>query len=89
VEVTSLAWGAKGKGKDSERLGGGPPLNMLPASLATHRAGRRSPANDNAVAAGSAAVLGPLALPTSRDLGVPGLKHQGDQRRIALGQLDD
>jgi len=62
---------------------------MLPASLATHRATRRSSVDDDAVAAGSAVVLGPLALPASRDLGVPGLRHQGDQLRIALAQLDD
>jgi hypothetical protein len=49
------------------------------------------PVNDDAVAAGGAAVLGPLALPaaTSRDLGVLGLAHQGDQLQIALAPLDD
>ena len=76
MEATSLASGAKGTGKVVEQLGEGPPLNMLPACLATHRAARRLPVNDDAVAAGSAAVLGPLALPASRDLGVLGLAHQ-------------
>src|SRR6266508_4046504 len=51
--------------REVEQLGEGPPLNMLPAWLATHRAVRRLPVNDDAVAAGSAAVLGPLALPAS------------------------
>ena len=62
---------------------------MLPASLATHRAARRSPVNDDAVAAGSAVVLGPRARPASRDLGVLDLAQQGDRLRIALAQLDD
>ena len=89
VQVTSLAWGAKGKAKVSEWLGGGPPLNMLPASLATHRAARRSPVNDDAVATSNAAVLGPLAPPASREFGVLGLRHQGNKLRIALARLDD
>ena len=82
MEATSLASGAKGKGNAVEQLGEGPPLNMLPACLATHRAARRLPVNDDAVAAGSAAVLGPLALPASQprpsslELGVLGLAHQ-------------
>ena len=95
MEATSLASGANGKGKAVE-LGEGPPLNMLPACLATHRAARRPLVNDDAVAAGSAAVLGPLALPAwprrdhaSLDLGVLGLAPQGDQLRIALARLDD
>lgn len=62
----SLASGANGKGKVVEQLGEGPPLSMLPASLATHQAARRLLVNDDAVAAGSAAVLGPLALPALR-----------------------
>ncbi len=89
MEVTSPAWGAKGKGKVSERLGGGPPLNMLPASLATHRAVRRSPVNDDAVATSNAVVLGPLALPAGRELEVLGLMHQGNELRIALVRLDN
>jgi hypothetical protein len=70
--------------------------NMLPTCLATHRAAQRSPVHDDAVAAGSAAVLGPLALPASPrrdhaslDLGVLRLAHQGDQLRIVLAQLND
>jgi hypothetical protein len=54
------------------------------------------PVNDDAVAADSAAVLGPLAPPASAnrdhaslDLGVLGLAPQGDQLRIALARLDD
>jgi hypothetical protein len=67
-----------------------------PAWLATHRAARRLPVHDDAVAAASAAVLGPLAPPASPrhdqaalDLGVLGLAQQGDQLRIALAQIDD
>jgi hypothetical protein len=97
VEGTSLALAANGKGKVVEQLGGGPPLNMLPACLATHRAARKSPVSNDAVAASSAAVLGPLALPASpsRDracleLGVLRRAHQGDrlgdQLRILLAQ---
>jgi hypothetical protein len=40
----------------------GPPANMLPACLATHRAARSLSVNDDAVAAVGAAVLDPLAL---------------------------
>ena len=96
MEAKSLASGANGKGKVVEQPGQGPPLNMLPACLATHQAAWRLLVNDNAVAAGSAAVLGPRALPaspshghTSLDLGVVGLAHQGGQFRIALARLDD
>jgi len=85
VEATSPAAGAKGNSSSWEK---GRPLNMLPAWLATHRAARGLPVNNDPVAAGSAAVLGPLALPASRDLGALGRAHQGNQLRIALGQLD-
>ena len=89
MDATSLALGAKGKGKVVKQLERGLPLNMLPASFATHRAARRSPVHDDAVAAGSAVVLGPRARPASRDLGVLDLAQQGDRLRIALAQLDD
>ena len=95
MEATSLASGARKKGNAVEQRER-PPLNMLPACLATHRAARRLPVNDDAAAADSAAVLGPLALPAwprrdhaSLDLGVLGLAPQGDQLRIALAWRDD
>jgi hypothetical protein len=62
VEATLLASDARKKGNVVEQLRR-PPPNMLPACLATHRAARRLPVNDDAVAADSAAVLGPLAPP--------------------------
>ena len=49
MEATSLASGAKKKGNAVEQRER-PPLNMLPARLATHRAARRLPINDDAVA---------------------------------------
>ena len=86
VEATSLASGAREKGNVVAQLRERPPLNMLPACLATHRAARRSPVNDDAIAAESAAVLGRFALPASPrgdhvslDLGVLGLAQLGDQ----------
>ena len=96
MDATSLASGAREKGNAVAQLRERPPLNMLPACLATHRTSRRLPVNDDAVAAESAAVLCPFALPASPrgdhvslDLGVLGLAHQGDQLRIALAQFDD
>jgi hypothetical protein len=96
VEATSLASGAREKGNAVAQLRERPPLNMLPACLATHRADRRLPVNDDAAAAESTAVLCPFALPASPrgdhvslDLGVLGLAHQGDQLRIALARFDD
>src|SRR5205823_272917 len=65
LEATSLASAAKGEGKLVEQLGEGSPLDMLPACLATDRAARSVPVNDDPVAAASAAVLGPLTLPAS------------------------
>jgi hypothetical protein len=95
VKGTSLALGAKGKGKVVEQRGGGLPLNMLPAWLATHRAARRSLVNDDAVAAGSAEVLGPLARPASPrrdhaslDFEVLARTNQGDPSGSPFRQFD-
>src|SRR5439155_25076318 len=80
VQATSLAAGARGKSNVVEQLRERPPLNMLPACLATHRAARSLPVNDDPVAAGRAAILGPLAPPAS-----PRRSHPS----LALARLDD
>ena len=49
MEATSLASGARKKGNAVEQLRERPPLNMLPARLATHRAARKLLVNDDAV----------------------------------------